>query len=88
MKEIEPNPQTPEQLLQILDAQLAAQRARRKKPERNRVMFLVASLLFIMVAAAAALTMLEEMLVNSPRDGSRASQAGAVSSRKFSELSR
>jgi len=83
MKEIETNSQTPEQLLRFLDAQLAAQRARTKKPERNRVVFLVSSLLIIMAGAAAALMMLEQMLVNSPREGIRSPQAGTVSDRKF-----
>jgi hypothetical protein len=83
MKEIESNPQTPEQLLHFLDAQLAAQRARGKKPERNRVVFLVSSVLIIMAAAAAALMILEQMLVNSQREGTGAPQSGMVPDRKF-----
>jgi hypothetical protein len=83
MKEIESNSQTPEQLLRLLDTQLAAQRARRKKPERNRVVFLVSSVLIIMAAAAVALMMLEQMLVNSPREGTRSPQSGTISDRKF-----
>ena len=83
MKEIDSIPQTPEQLLRLLDAQLAAQRARRKKPERNRAVFLVASLLIIVLVAAVALMMLEQMLLNSPREGLRAPQSAAISDRKF-----
>ena len=83
MKEIESNSQTPEQLFRLLDSQLAAQRARRKKPERNRAIFLVSSVLVIMAAAAVALMLLEQILVNSPREGSRSPQSGAISDRKF-----
>ena len=83
MKEIDSISQTPEQLLRLLDAQLAAQRARRKKPGRNRAVFLVSSLLIIVAAAAVALMMLEEMLVNSPREGVRAPKSAAVSERKL-----
>ncbi len=68
MKEIESNSETPEQLLRLLDTQLAAQRARSKKPERNLVVFLVTSVLVIMAAAAIALVVLEQMLVNTDRD--------------------
>jgi hypothetical protein len=82
MKEIESNSQTPEQLLQLLDLQLAAQRARRKKPERNRAVFLVASVLVIMATASVALLMLQQMLVNSPREGNRVPPSGTVSDRK------
>jgi hypothetical protein len=83
MQEIESNPQTPEQLLQLLDIQLAAQRARRMKPERNRILFLVSSVLIIMAAAAIALMMLEQILVTAPREGSRAPQGGTDFARKF-----
>jgi hypothetical protein len=83
MKEIESNPQTPEQLLRYLDAQLAVRRAQRAKPERNRIVFLVSSLVIIMAAAAIALTMLEQMLATAPREGNRAAQSGMVSDRKF-----
>jgi hypothetical protein len=83
MKEIESDSQTPEQLLRLLDTQLATQRARGKKPERNRVVFLVTSVVIIMAAAAVALMVLEQMLVNSEREGNRSSQSGTVSERKF-----
>jgi hypothetical protein len=83
MKEIDSTSQTPEQLLRLLDAQLAAQRARRKKPERNRAVFLVSSLLIIVAAAAVALMILEEMVVNSPRDAVRTPASSAASDRKF-----
>jgi hypothetical protein len=83
MKEIESTSQTPEQLLRLLDMQLAAQRARRKKPERNRVAFLVSSMLIIIAVTAIALMMLEQMLVNSPREGAHAARSGATSDTKF-----
>jgi hypothetical protein len=83
MKEIDSTSQTPEQLLRLLDAQLAAQRARRKKPERNRAVFLVSYMLIIVGAAAVAFLLLEWMLVNSPREGHRTSQSETASDRKF-----
>jgi hypothetical protein len=83
MKETESTAQTPEQLLRLLDAQLDAQRAQRKKPERNRVAFLVSSVLIIMVGAAVALMFLEQILMDSSREGKRAPQSGAVSDKKM-----
>ena len=83
MKEIEFNSQTPEQLVRLLETQLAAQRARRKKPERNRVAFLVSSVLIIMAAAAIALMVLEQMLIDSPRGGDRAAPSGTISGTKY-----
>jgi hypothetical protein len=83
MKETESTSQTPEQLMRLLDVQLDAQRARRKKPERNRVAFLVSSVLIIMAGAAVALMILEQMLVDSPREGKRVPQSGAVSDKKM-----
>jgi len=83
MKEIEPSSQTPEQLVQFLDAQLAMQRARKKTPERNRTIFLAAALLFIMGAAAAALMVLEEMLANAPREGRQPPSSEMPAKRNF-----
>jgi hypothetical protein len=64
MKEIETSESTPEQLLKILAAQLAAQRAQRAQSGRNRATILVSGILFIVVAASAALLLLDRMLVD------------------------
>ncbi|HEY3901061.1 MAG TPA: hypothetical protein VGM54_20785 [Chthoniobacter sp.] len=64
MKEI-PSPEpTPEQLVQLLDAQLAAHRSQRTKSGRNRAIILVSGVLFIVVAAGAALLILDQMLMD------------------------
>jgi len=64
MKEIETSESTPEQLLQMLEAQLAAQRSQRAQSGRNRATILVTGILFIVVAAGAALLVLDQMLVD------------------------
>ena len=75
MKEIESNEATPEQLLQMLDAQLAVQRSHREKAGRNRATILVVGILFIVVVATAALLVLQQMLVNL-RSGDRMPASG------------
>jgi hypothetical protein len=64
---------TPEQLLTMLDLQIASQRQRRTKSSRNRSLVLVGGLLFILGAAAVAFMVLGEML--SELQGSRAVEA-------------
>jgi hypothetical protein len=64
MKENESDSITPEQLLQMIDAQLAAQRSQREQSGRNRATILVGGILFIVVAAGAALLVLDEMLMD------------------------
>jgi hypothetical protein len=83
MKEIDPSGQTSEQLLAYLDTQLALQRARKKAPGRNRTLFLVFGVLFIICAAAAALLFLEEMLANARKDGHSEPQAQAAPGGNF-----
>jgi hypothetical protein len=80
MKEIESAEATPEQLLQMLDAQLAVQRSQRTGSGRNRATILVAGILFIVVAAGAALLVLNQMLVDLPRgEGPRDSSPARIS---------
>jgi len=55
---------TPEQLVQLLDVQLAAQRSHRSNSGRNRAIILVVGLLFIVAAAGAALLILDQMLAD------------------------
>jgi hypothetical protein len=64
MKEIETSQPTPEQLLQMLEAQLTAKRSQRTSASRNRAIILVTGILFIVVAAGAALMVLDQMLVD------------------------
>lgn len=64
MKENESDPATPEQLMRMLDAQLAAARSHREQAGRNRATILVGGILFIVLAAGAALLVLDEMLMN------------------------
>lgn len=62
MKQIATAEPTPEHLLQMLDAELAAQRGEHARPGRNRTMFLVGGVLFIVIAAGTALFVLMQML--------------------------
>jgi len=64
VKETETQGATPEQLLQILDAQLSSQRSHRGVSSRNRAIILVVGVLFILGAAGAALLVLDQMLAD------------------------
>ena len=64
MNETEINESTPEQLLQMLEAELAVQRSHRAKSSRNRAIFLVAGLLIIVLGAGGALLVLDQMLID------------------------
>lgn len=80
LKENETHEATPEQLLQMLDAQLASQRSQKGVARRNRAIILVAGVLFIVVAAGAALMVLSQMLEDYRQNGSAA--PAAVESRE------
>jgi hypothetical protein len=67
--------------VQMLDAQLAAQRSQIEKSGRNRAIFIVGGILFIVLAAGAALLVLDQMLMDI-RDGGRLAPAAAQSSGK------
>lgn len=62
MKETETGPTTPEHLIKMLDLQMVMQRERRSRSGRNRVLFVVGALLFIVVGAGVALFVLMQML--------------------------
>ncbi|MCE9611199.1 MAG: hypothetical protein K8R23_13470 [Chthoniobacter sp.] len=62
MKQIATDEPTPEHLLNLLDSELAMQRAQTESPSRRRLMFLTGGVLFIVIAAAAALLVLMQML--------------------------
>jgi hypothetical protein len=64
MKEIESKDATPEQLIQLLDAQMAKHRSQREKSSRNRAIVLVSGILIIVCTAGAAFLVLDQMLMN------------------------
>jgi hypothetical protein len=64
MKEDKSEDLTPEQLLQMIDLQLASQRSQREQSGRNRATLLVGGILFIIVMAGAALLILDQMLMD------------------------
>jgi hypothetical protein len=75
MKQTESNNATPEQLLQILEAQLAVQRSQHAKTGRNRATTLGIGILFILIMAGGALLVLEQMLQDM-RPANRAAASG------------
>ena len=78
MKQTETTQATPEQLLRILDAQLAAQRMQRGTTGRHRTLLLAGGILFILIGAGVALMVLSQMLAELPQHG-RSSAASATS---------
>jgi hypothetical protein len=76
MKEISTPEATPEQLVQMLDAQMAISRAKRGMANRNRATLLVGGVLFIFIAAGLALVVLAQMVSDMPH-GERAPTAQA-----------
>ena len=69
MKETETISQTPEQLLQVLDAQIAMKRSQNEAARRNRAVFLTVGILVIVMGTAAALLVLSQMVQDVPRAG-------------------
>ena len=63
------NPEaTPDQLLQMLDTQLAAARGKRRSTNpHSRLVLLVGGLLLILAGCGAALLFLQQMLFDLPR---------------------
>ncbi len=82
-KETETQGATPEQLLQILDSQLATQRSHRPNASRNRAIILVIGVLFIVAAAGAALLVLDQMLADLRQNGPAASAERTEAHRNF-----
>ena len=68
MKENETNASTPEELLRILDLEIAARRSHREKGSRNRAIILVVGLLIIVMGGGAALLVLDQMLADMRRN--------------------
>jgi hypothetical protein len=55
---------TPEELLKLLDLQLAQERAKRSGKSRNRASFLAAGILFIIAVAGVALFFAQGLLLD------------------------
>jgi hypothetical protein len=58
---------TPEQLLKLLDLQIAAARSRKRGNPRNRVVLAVAAVFIIFLGALVALFLLQTMVEDMPR---------------------
>ena len=71
---------TPEQLMQLLDLQIASQRAKRHSSGRNRAMLIVGGLLLIFIAAGGALMLLMQMMDDLPRPAAKGTPATEMTS--------
>ena len=69
---------TPEQLLKLLDLQIAASRSRRRETPRRRALVAVGAILFIILGALAALLILQQMVADLPRGPRSAEPAAGV----------
>lgn len=77
--QIESHHTTPEQLLQLLDLQLAQERGKREGRSRNRATILVLGLLAIAAAAGVALVIAQQMLADLRERGAGLNQTGGQS---------
>ena len=68
-KETQTATATPEQLMQMLDCELAANRSHRKGTNRNRAAILVVGVLLIVIGGAAALLVLDQMVADLRQNG-------------------
>jgi len=68
-KEAETEAATPEQLVQILERELASRRSHRPWTSRNRATILVVGVLFIVIGAGVALLVLDQMLADLRQNG-------------------
>jgi hypothetical protein len=67
MNENKTNEPTPDQLLRMLDVQIAMQRDKRKNTTRNRAIVLVGGIMIILGGAFIALVILMQRLQDMPR---------------------
>jgi len=65
---------TPEQLMQLLDLQIAMQRAKRKGGRKHRATLIVGGVLLILAVTFAALFILQQMVGDLPRPGEASAQ--------------
>jgi hypothetical protein len=77
-KQIESHQPTPEQLMQMLDLQLAGERAKRAGRSRNRAMILVFGVIGIIAAGGIALIVAQQMLMDLQQRGSGAPPLSSV----------
>lgn len=69
MNENQTHESTPDQLLQMLDAQIAARRSRRQSGLRNRTALLAGGLFLIIGGMVVALLILQQLMADVPRAG-------------------
>ena len=69
---------TPDQLLQMLEQQIAMQHTKRRSGVRHRGLILAGGLLLIIGAAFGALLLLQQMLLDAPRPERSAKPAEQV----------
>lgn len=81
-QQTETAPPTPEQLLKLLDLQLAQERGKRAGKSHHRATFLVAGILFIVAAAGIALSVAQGMLADLRERGAPPPQAGQMGERQ------
>jgi hypothetical protein len=82
-KETQSAEATPEQLMQMLNRELATHRSQRPKANRNRAMILVIGVLFIVMAAGAAFVVLDQMLQDFRQNGQTPQPASAPTQTNF-----
>jgi hypothetical protein len=70
---------TPDQLLKILDLQIAEQRSKRHRSTRQRGLILAGGVLLIIAGALVAFLVLQQMLLDLPRSNQREEPTPAVS---------
>lgn len=71
-QQIESHQATPEQLVQMLDLQLATERGKRAGRSRNRALILVFGLLAIVAVGGIALIIAQQMLLDLQHSGAGA----------------
>jgi len=81
--EAETQAATPEQLVQILERELAARRSHRPWTSRNRATILVVGVLFIVIGAGVALLVLDQMLADLRQNGGGAQSSTAPAQTNF-----
>jgi len=69
---------TPEQLMQLLDLQIAMQRAKRRGGRKHRATLIVGGVLLILAVTFAALFILQQMLGDLPHPREAAAQEISV----------
>jgi hypothetical protein len=79
MNDNKTDPTTPDQLLKILELQIAAQRSKRQGGKRHRGLILAGGMILIIVGALVAFLVLQQMLLDLPRGGQSVAPAAVTS---------